>query len=220
MIVDQNPFTGNNRTRGGLNVQEFSQWTTLRASALRVDPQTEHQQILQKRCIRISAHWTQILNPSQQTAWSTYALLTPYPHPTKGVVFLTAPAIFRAANLPRLAGGLTIISVAPVGAGLANYVDPTFAILPDNSVNVTIDDTDLWATVPGGVMNVAIGNPVQAGTRNQSHSYRSLGTILGAAGPPIGNLHNLQNPFVNPNIHTQWFGWHITDHNGRPGPAE
>lgn len=220
MLADLSPLEGNRRTDGGLNVAETDEWISLRGSASRTYPNTPRQTTLNNRCQRLAAYWTETLNPGQQTAWANYAAATAYPHDTKTLVFLTGPAMFRAANLPRLAGGLTIRATAPPGMGLATFTDPAIRFLNSNKVEVTIDPTDTWAVHTGGIMTIAISYPVSPHAERHATRFQLLAYILGDTVDPPDASRSWDNPYDNPNTHAQWFGWHVTDHTGRPGPQE
>lgn len=170
----------------------------IRARSKPVNPNTDAQNDVRTNFRQLMEAWSQSLNDTQRTAWSTYAQAITWKNKLGDDTKLTGPMHYLRSNAARLAAGLPIINTGPTTLVLPP-TDNGFAAegdVSDSEIDVSFSNTGGWASAVGGGLAVYMGFPVNPTREYFNGPWRYLGTIPGAAMPPASPYTFTDLPFT------------------------
>lgn len=171
---------------GGTVYSHNSAGQYIRARSIPVNPSSGRQQTIRDALAALVHMWTNTLTSSQRAAWLTYGKNVPVPNRLGDTIKIGGNNWFFAFNTPRIQAGL-----APIADGPTTYAgadSPTgIAITGDvigQTIEVTFNAGDPWATAVGGALLVYQGLPINASRNFYKGPYRYAGKVAGALVPP------------------------------------
>lgn len=174
--------------RGGQYVRQRSTPT---------DPNTTRQQNVRAYFTSLSQRWTNTLTVAQRLGWGVYAASVPVINRLGEQVFLTGQNHYIRGNTPRLQLGLAAVDDFPYALTLPTLsavgvtVDATAGEL-----DVTFDDSDLWANQDGGRLAVYQSPPVSATINFYKTPFQFVGTVDGNATTPPTSPANITSLYA------------------------
>lgn len=175
------------RNRGGM----YS-----RGRAMPSNPQTSFQTEVRNAVAGLTAAWSQTLTEDQRNAWGVYAANVPILDKLGDQRLISGLNWYVRNNVPRVQGGLLIVSDAPTTFTLPAFTVGGVVIdVSSSNASITFDDSEEWAIADGGAMLVYISRPVSPGIQFFKGPYRYAGAILGDTATPPTSPATVTLPF-------------------------
>lgn len=181
---------------GGMTGSRNRGGNYLRARAIPTNPNSSFQQAVRSNFSSLTTAWSSVLDQAQRDAWSNYAENTPVTDTLGDPLTLTGQQMYIRSNSVRLNVGVARVDDGPVTMGLGNLSQFVMNVSDaDNFVTVLFENTDAWAILDGGALQVQFGRQVNQTINFFNGPYRSTTNILGNTASPPTSPQVLQSPF-------------------------
>lgn len=167
-----------------------------RARSIPVNPNSAAQQSVRANLTTLAQAWNAVLTQPMRDAWDNYATLSPITGKLGDELVLSGQQMYIRCNTVRLLAGIARVDAGPVTPGLIALTTPvaTLSIVPA-VVSVAFTNTDAWANVVGGGLNIQTGRFISAGRNFFRGPYRFNSNVPGAGAPPASPEDTANNAF-------------------------
>lgn len=181
---------------GGATASRNKGGQYFRRRAIPTNPSSTRQQVMRNGLAGLTQAWSNTLTAAQRAAWATYAANVPTTDVLGNTINLSGINWYVAANQPRLSAGKATVASGPTIFTLADLTPITITGVASTSIaTVTFTNSDLWATLVGGFLNLQFSRPQSAGINYFKGPFRQGFTINGAVSPPTSPATGTM-PFV------------------------
>lgn len=181
---------------GGTTYSHNSAGLYRRARSIPVNPNSAAQQGVRSNLTTLAQAWNAVLTQAMRDAWDNYATLSPITGKLGDELVLSGQQMYIRCNTVRLLGGIARVDAGPTVPGLIALTTPVATIsIIAASVSVAFDNTDAWANVVGGGLNIQTGRFISPGRNFFRGPYRHNSTVAGAAAPPASPEDTVNNAF-------------------------
>ena len=171
---------------GGITYSHNQGGLYTRARSIPVNPGSTFQVAVRALVSSLTNYWVNTLTPAQRAAWDLYAANVLLPDPFGDPRLVSGLNMFSRTNVPLLQAAGTQVNVAPGGFDLGSFTPPTIAApnAAADTVDVSFNNADPWATAVGGHMLIYLSRPQNPSINFFKGPYRFAGKVSGAVVPP------------------------------------
>lgn len=157
----------------------------MRARVTPTNPSTLRQQVVRNNLAALANQFSNTLDDTQRLTWKAFALsLTGILNALGDPITLSGIAAFIRQNAARLQAGLDIVEDPPADGTAAVLSNTTEAAISGNDLQITLVNTESWASADGGALLVYVGRPLNPGENFYKGPYRFAGAVLGDTTTP------------------------------------
>jgi len=193
-VLVVNPFgaSGASGSAGGntYSHNRFGQY--VRNRTYPVNPKSTRQVAIRSIMSTLAQRWKDVLTAPYRALWDLYAASVVMKNHLGVNIHLTGFQHYLRSNVARVQGGMAIVDVGPSVLSLPEK-DSTIAVafdVSDTEVEITFNDTLVWAEQVGAGMLVLQGKPQNVTRGFFGGPWRWCGTILGVAAPGVASPQN------------------------------
>jgi hypothetical protein len=183
MLFKSQVYTQASGSVGGLTYSHNRGGMYTRGRSIPVNPNSSEQQTVRAVFGSLAQRWTNILTQQQRDGWENYAALTPVTNRLGDELLLSGQQMYIRCNTVRVQASVAEVDDGPTTPGNASLTTITLSS-SGLTVSVNYDNTDPWAILDGGGLNVQSGRGQSATINYFKGPFRFAAVVLGNTATP------------------------------------